>query len=154
NRISVGLSDNMRDLVWALHPEHATLDQLVSRLREFSGDLSEEIDIRFRRDFPASVPQQKIPKEVLRNTYLVFKEALHNAVKYSGAEEIVIAVTINRAGISIEISDNGKGFDAQAEEGKGNGLANMKHRVHSVNGKISIVSSPGKGARIAFSVPV
>jgi signal transduction histidine kinase len=57
-------------------------------------------------------------------------------------------------GLEIVIADNGKGFDTNkaASSGQRNGLDNMHRRAAAVGGKLRLTSSPGKGARMEFSV--
>ena len=49
----------------------------------------------------------------------------------------------------IEISDDGRGFDAVAQNGKGLGLNGMRARVQAIGGQLEIVSTPGKGTTVA-----
>jgi two-component system sensor histidine kinase UhpB len=150
-RISHELTDNMRDLVWALHPENASLNHLVARIREFVSDFYEEMDIKVQKEFPSAVPEISISKELLRNVFLVVKEIVNNIAKHAGADEVLFRVSLDAATLKIAVSDNGKGFDVP-EQKEGNGVKNMKNRVGSVGGNFNIKSGPG-GTTIEIEVP-
>jgi signal transduction histidine kinase len=91
--------------------------------------------------------------EARRDFFLIFKEALNNAAKYSKAKDVWVAVTIEGRQLSFLIKDNGVGFDVSKADG-GNGLGNMQKRADAVNGKIKIVSKPGEGAVVRLTMPV
>ena len=80
------------------------------------------------------------------------QEAVNNAVKYAHAQ--VIKVSIKPAGedLSIEVTDDGFGFDLKAV-GQGNGLNNMKKRAREIGGSITIDSQSGGGTCIKLLVP-
>ncbi|MCG7860231.1 ATP-binding protein, partial [Flavihumibacter sediminis] len=82
--------------------------------------------------------------EQRKNLYLIFKEAVNNAVKYSEASNLEIEIKRNGNKVVMEIRDDGKGFD-QGTVGSsnrvslsGNGLNNMKNRARELNGEITI----------------
>jgi signal transduction histidine kinase len=79
--------------------------------------------------------------------YRVAQEALHNALRHSGAARIRVALTAT----GLEVSDDGRGFDVSAT-GAGLGLASMRERAAAVGGKLLVTSKPGKGTRIRLSV--
>jgi signal transduction histidine kinase len=84
-----------------------------------------------------------------RHIYLIFKEAINNAVKYSGAS--LLKLDINATGHSMEviISDDGKGFDTDTVK-KGNGLINMQSRADEIGAEFIMQSAPDKGTTICI----
>jgi len=84
--------------------------------------------------------------------YLIFKEALNNAVKYSQCTQIDLILNLKNRFLKLELSDNGKGFDGTIK-GSGNGWKNMHKRTDYLNGKLTIDSEPGKGTKIIVSIP-
>lgn len=147
---SKGLVENMRDLIWAMNPEHTTLDNLVARIREYTCDYLEDLSIEVEFHFPAEVPDQKISKEVNRNVFMIVKEALQNIVKHAGATAVVITITLQPK-FRMEIQDNGVGYDLKSKSG-GNGLRNMNARGAALGAQLTMDSQPGKGSRIAFEI--
>ena len=78
-----------------------------------------------------------------RNLYLVFKEAVNNAIKYSKAAQIQIFLTQKDNFIVLTVSDNGTGFDP-ANTITGNGLRTMKERIEETGGRYQILKgNPG-----------
>ncbi len=149
--VSKELVDNMRDLVWVLNPDNMTLEQLISRLREYCSDYLENIPIEVSLQFPDSVPAMRISGEAQRNIFLTVKEAINNCIKHADATRISISITITDYVLHIIISDNGRGFDM--DKGRsGNGLRNMKQRIASIHGSLSVSSSPDNSTSITISV--
>lgn len=150
--VSKELVENMRDLIWVLNPENTTLEQLVSRLREYCADYLENIPVDLQLDFPAHVPDLRINREVQRNIFLTVKEAINNCIKHADACEIKVRLTLNNGALSIAITDNGNGFDSAHLKGSGNGLRNMRQRIESIGGSFTLSSSPGNSTQVIFTI--
>jgi signal transduction histidine kinase len=95
------------------------------------------------------------------NLFLAAKEALHNAVKHSGASETLIQLIVNDNSFELSVEDNGRGFSPGAEPGatagrlaSGNGLANMARRLEEIGGRYDIRSAPGKGTKVVFTLAI
>jgi signal transduction histidine kinase len=88
-----------------------------------------------------------------KNMYLIFKEALNNAVKYSGTEKIAVSAANGNNVLTMIVKDEGKGFDTGTVV-KGNGLENIQTRAASVGGKLSIDSAPGNGTTVKLIMPL
>jgi signal transduction histidine kinase len=149
----------MDEIVWAVNPQHDTLDSLASYLGNFAQDYLGSIGLRCRLDMSLQLPHWPITAEMRHNLFLAFKEALHNIVKHSGANEVSVSLVTDDNGFVISARDNGKGFDLQSlptKPGRGNGLKNMRQRLEKIGGRCDIESSPGSGTEIKFfvSVPV
>jgi signal transduction histidine kinase len=145
------LVENMRDLIWVMNPENSTLENLIVRIREYSGQYVEEFTINLSFLAPESIPSLKINMEVGRNVFMIVKEALQNIIKHSEAEKASIKIIIGHR-LIIEVSDNGKG--GANERRDGNGLLNMKHRANQLNGTLDIVSEVGNGTIVRLTVPL
>ena len=73
---------------------------------------------------------------------------MNNALKYSGATEVKLKVSLNDDNIlHLMIADNGSGFNV-SEVTKGNGLNNMRNRTKRLDGKLYIDSKEGRGTSI------
>jgi PAS domain S-box-containing protein len=84
----------------------------------------------------------------------VLQEALHNAAKHSGAKSITVRLTGSDQDLSLEISDDGVGFDIEeAKLAAGLGLISMRERIHLIGGVFEILSSPGNGTTIKARAP-
>jgi len=99
---------------------------------------------------------------VRHNVFLAFKEALHNAVKHSGATEVLIRLAVKEKSFELTVEDNGRGFAAgerrkdiattSGRAASGNGLENMQRRLMNIGGNCKIQSAVESGTKVAFSV--
>ncbi len=159
------LTRAMDEIVWAVNPQHDTLDSLATYLGRFAQDFLAAAHIRCRLDFPMQLPAWPLTAEVRHNLFLAFKEALNNAVKHAGSAEVRVSLAIGPAGFSLRVEDHGVGFTIPAHTAasngvpelngaSGNGLVNMRRRLEEIGGLCEIRSVPDEGTLITFSVPV
>ena len=87
-----------------------------------------------------------------KSLLLFLKEAVNNIAKYSQATEVSIRIELENEMITLQIDDNGVGFDTSLST-KGNGLLNFQAHAKSVKGSVKIVSSPGQGTHIRLTFP-
>lgn len=151
------LTRAMDEIVWAVNPQHDTLDSLASYLGNFAQEYLVAINIRCRLDVPLHLPHWPINAEIRHNVFLAFKEALHNVVKHAGATEVSVMLAVAADGFTLTVRDNGAGFDPDTtpvRPGRGNGLKNMRQRMEKIHGRCEISSQPGGGAEVKFAVAV
>ena len=151
------LTRSMDEIVWAVNPQHDTLDSLASYLGNFAQEYLVSLRIRCRLEVPLHLPHWPITAEMRHNVFLAFKEALHNVVKHAGAAEVVVLLETTADGFALIVRDDGRGFDPAAppaRPGRGNGLRNMRQRLEKIGGRCEIRSAPGRGAEVKFSVAV
>jgi ligand-binding sensor domain-containing protein/signal transduction histidine kinase len=156
-KISVTARDMARaldEIVWAINPEHDTLEGLVEYLTRTADEYLEDSPIRLRLTAPPVMPQCAIPADVRHDLFLAFKEALNNAVKHAKPSEIQIVFTAEAGQLQIVIADNGAGFDLASPRSNGNGLKNMRQRMEAAHGTFEMTSQAGQGTRIKMSVPL
>jgi signal transduction histidine kinase len=148
------LTRSMDEIVWAINPQHDTLDSLMAYLESFAQDFLGTARMRCRLDVPLQLPVLPLTAEVRHNLFLAFKEALHNVVKHSGASEVRIVVRLAPTGFSLTLQDNGTGFllEEANRKGFGNGLANMRRRLAQIGGQCHVESAPGSGTRVTLTV--
>jgi signal transduction histidine kinase len=82
--------------------------------------------------------------------YRIAQEALHNALRHSGAREITVSLGGSARRAVLEVADDGMGFSGNPV---GVGLASMRQRATAVGGTLRVVSVPGEGTRVRFEVP-
>ncbi|MGW8331569.1 GAF domain-containing sensor histidine kinase [Streptomyces sp. NPDC055897] len=85
----------------------------------------------------------------------VAQEALHNALRHSGAGRVDVVLERSGQGALLRISDDGRGFDPGLvrRAGRHLGLVSMRHRASGVGGRLTVQSAPGEGATIEMEVP-
>lgn len=96
--------------------------------------------------------KSKTPYEIRINLYRIAQEVLNNALKYANASIIEITVVRDNHSISMDITDNGKGFIKDSIQ-SGKGLVHIKERTQMLQGTCSIESEPGKGTHIQIEIP-
>lgn len=84
--------------------------------------------------------------------YRIVQEQLNNILKHSGATEALIELKTIRNWLHLIIKDNGIGFDTRKKT-RGIGLNNIISRVEMQNGKMEIISAPGKGCVLKIEIP-
>jgi signal transduction histidine kinase len=147
------MMESMSDIVWAIHSRNDAWVNLISRMKETASERLGMTGIRFTLNHDEAIEQIRFNMEARRNILLLFKEALHNAAKYSDAGSINCDLRIEGDMLLLTVQDDGKGFHPE-QVIKGNGLESMKSRSQELKGTFEIESSPGKGTRITFQLPV
>ncbi len=112
---------------------------------------AKKIECTFRAD--ESLNELKLPMEIRRNFYLIFKEALNNLVKYSQATRASFILTHDDRAVNIIIRDDGVGFDVSAKH-NGNGLNNIRRRANEINARLNIESASGTGTTVELNLTV
>lgn len=145
----------MDEIVWAVNPHNDSLDSLVNYLVEFADNFFQDTNIRCRLQMPIT-SQLTLPTEVRHDLFLAIKEGLNNVLKHSMATEVRVEISTGGSTVNIIIDDNGRGFDLARERngGQGNGLQNMRKRMDALAGKMEIVTAPGRGTKLQFTVCV
>lgn len=147
------MMESMSDIVWAIHSRNDAWVGLISRMKETASERLGMTGIRFTLNHDEAIEHIRFNMEARRNILLLFKEALHNAAKYSDAGLIKCELRIDGAMLTLTVQDDGKGFYPD-QAMKGNGLESMKSRSMELKGTFEIESSPGKGTLIKFQLPV
>lgn len=153
NEQSSRMMENISDMVWSIKADNDSLEQLVVKMKEFAGEILEPADILYQLDEDPSIAGIRLDVYKRKNLFLVFKEALNNAAKYSRAHNMTIALTTHGGWLSLRVRDDGCGFD-MTSPGTGNGLRNMEERTRAMAGTIRRSSSSDSGTEIEVSIPI
>lgn len=150
----------MNDIVWAIAPRNDGMEKIIQRMESFARPLAAARNIIFILDVNTSASQLQLDMERRKNFYLIFKEAVANAIKYSGATTLRVVITMTDATLYLEVADDGVGFNPQAEMAgqstslSGNGLRNMQSRAAQLKGQCTITSMAEKGTAVSCSFPL
>lgn len=143
-----GLSSGMRDLIWTLDPQQDNFLQTLIRLRDFGDKLFEHSSVHFQLEGKLTdLEKIQLKSDDRKNLLLLFKEAMHNCLKYAQAEQAQLIVQREKTGYALEFRDNGQGIDP-ANKGLGYGLKNMETRAKKLGSQLIITSELGKGTSI------
>ena len=134
----------MSDVVWSMRSDTNNARQLAERLESVGRELLTVRGIQLRVETDVELERLTLRPDVVRNLYLIGKEALHNAAKYSAATEVVLRVKRAGSRVQVSVMDNGQGFDQQTAGG-GNGLNNMGRRATAIGADYRLTTQPGQG---------
>lgn len=151
NDSSITLMERMDDIVWSINPRNDSLDSLMLRVRNFASKLFEAKGIDYLIELPPAISSIRFSMESRQHIYLIMKEAVNNVVKYSECTRAIIKVSLTP--LTVEISDNGKGFDTSVSF-LGNGIHSMKSRAQLLDADLIIQSSQGQGTSVQLRVKI
>ena len=143
------LIDKMSDIVWLVNPQRDSLYDLILRLQDTYADLLSDTEISFRCENLKSLEKVSLNMEHRQHLFLVFKEAINNAVTHSNCSEILLKANVSSKILRMVLEDNGTGFSFDGDY-TGNGLKNMKNRAKKISGKLKINSTVGKGTVVEY----
>jgi signal transduction histidine kinase len=138
-----------RSMARGLVPVKDEPDALWASLLELAERTSALGRVKCRFDCPKLVSMDD--HLVTGHLYRIAQEAVNNALKHSGAKEVVIRLASSKKSLELSISDDGCGLTAN--ESGGMGLQVMKHRAAVIGGTLTVESKKGKGLTVRCSLP-
>lgn len=146
-----GVQKELRGLITDLGPADLVADGLGAALRQHVRLLSRVTDLGWR----AQIEDVDLSPAGARELFLLAQEALHNALRHSGAGKLEVALTGDGDGVRLVVADDGAGFDPGDERIRARhlGLASMQERARTAGGGVRIDSSPGAGTTVTAEVP-
>ena len=151
---------SLDQIVWAVDPENDSLENLANYICRYAGEFAKDSSIQCKFKIPWKLPGRNVSTEVRHNVFMAVKEALNNAIKHSGATEIVLTIAVSDDEFEVCVSDNGHGIIEAKNNGHqemnrtGHGLANMRQRLILIHGRLDLNSEPGRGTNVCFVVPL
>lgn len=150
---SRNMIDNMNDIVWAVNPKNDQFENVLQRMQYFAGELLSGKNILLEFYADESLKNIKMPMANRKNFYLIFKEVINNAYKYSESKMVNVKIVSHNSELEMMIKDEGKGFDISNHNVNGNGLKNMELRAKEIQGRLNIESNK-KGTTVYLRIPV
>ena len=139
--------EEIRSLAHGIYPPLLADRGLPDALRSVARRSMLRVDIR------AAGLSRQAP-EIEAAVYFACREALQNAAKHAdGSERARILLDQGRRHLTFEVTDHGEGFDPEVARA-GTGLRNMRDRIESVGGTLTILSSTGRGTTVSGRVPL
>jgi signal transduction histidine kinase len=146
----IEVGNNLKDIVWLILPENENFERLIDRIRQYAEPLCVEKSITFNLNIHPHVKLNGLSITNKKNIYLIIKEAVNNALKYSKANNITLTSSVNHKKLYISIIDDGIGIDEKLT--KGNGIKNMHARAQALKATLSI--SNKNGTNIELQIPL
>ncbi|MFD9815752.1 GAF domain-containing sensor histidine kinase [Streptomyces sp. NPDC059080] len=145
-------ADELRAAVVELRPAALDEDGLTATLRSQAQvlDRAHSARVTFGAQGVRALPSSQ-EEALLR----VAQEALHNALRHSGAGHVEVTLTRHGQGALLRVADDGCGFDTGAVRTAGRhlGLVSMRDRANGVGGALTVKSEPGQGTAVEMEVP-
>ncbi|MBI3160343.1 MAG: hypothetical protein HYZ26_12170 [Chloroflexi bacterium] len=149
--LAQGALAEMRSLLMGLRPEELDEHGLSAALERLGHALAarHQIQVETRvSDEPALGLEEKIA------LYRIAQEATHNVTKHAEARRIELALWQADGRVSLEVSDDGRGFDAARNYPGHMGLKTMRERAELLGGQLWVESRAGGGTRVRVDLPL
>jgi len=147
------MMESMSDMVWSINPENDSLQKMLVKMKEFSAEILEPKNINYQFQGEETLNGTVLDVAKRKNIFLIFKESINNAAKYSEGSFIEIQIANVANDLHLTIRDNGKGFDPAKTQG-GNGLKNMRNRAREINAAFNLETLEGKGTILKLKLPL
>lgn len=141
----------MRLLVYELRPPNLEKEGLLGALHQRLSAVEQRSGVSTRLVTDAV---HELPAPLEECLYRITYEALNNALKHAGATEVKVYLSMNNGAVTLEIADNGCGFQQQPQQHGGLGLISMRERAAKLGGALQIISAPGQGTKILVTLPL
>lgn len=145
-------TQSMRELYRGLAPRQLVDEGLVGALDELVTNIGDMgvVHAIFLHDGSFDVHQHEVKLQL----YRIAQEATNNALKYADAEHLWVQLQRDDEYITLQIEDDGCGFDVSHASTQSLGLYSMRYRAHAVHGELDITTGPGEGTIIRCDVPL
>lgn len=143
--------EETRSLIFALRPAALEGRGLAPALRDLVAGLAERQGFQVELQIEA---ERRLPLEHEQALFRICQEALANVARHSGTRAASVDLHYGEEMITLTVSDQGRGFDPAAVNGRGVGLQSMAERAAALGGDLRIESAPGQGATVCARVPV
>lgn len=145
----------LRDTIWAMNKDAISFEDLQSRISNFiekANLAAQHMTYAFDVE-DASLNAINFTSVQGINIYRIIQEAVNNAIKYSKGSKINVSIRSKNNTMSIEITDDGIGFD-KAKVELGNGLNNMEKRAVELNATMIVNSMKDNGTAVLINMPL
>jgi NarL family two-component system sensor histidine kinase LiaS len=143
--------DELAIIIRELRPVSLQEKGLLQAIKEYIDSWSRINDITAEI---RSRGEYSLHLEIEQTLFRITQEALSNIAKHSEATHVKAQLVVEHGEISLEISDNGKGFDVSAAEGNGMGLRSMRERMEALGGSLHLESTLGQGTNLIARLPL
>ena len=106
-------------------------------------------------DYSAVDAPADLPPETALHLLRITQEALTNVRRHAHAQHVVVSLARQNGALELTIADDGLGFDLNTPAARTHvGLTSMRERVRSLDGQLTLATSPGQGTRVSARVPL
>ncbi len=116
--------------------------------------LTREFGERSGIEVSANLEQVDLPESTQLTVYRIVQESLTNIGKYAKASHVLVSLHNYPTYVTVQIQDDGEGFEPSSMRPNSHGLAGMRHRVEAAGGRLTVSSELGKGTAISAVIPL
>lgn len=153
SRASQQAMELMTDIVWSVNPANDGMEQILIRMREYAGEMLDASDIRLLFEAGPKVGHLVLSLKRRKELLLIFKEAVNNLAKHSGARDAWIRISCQANILELTVEDNGVGLETGKKAG-GNGLRNMAERAGRLRAGLSVARGSVCGTIVRLILPL
>ena len=149
--LTAGALAEMRALIFELRPGALAEEGLISALRRQAAAISAREEVQITVTGPDN--RLNLPPAAEEHCYRLVLEAWHNTIKHASAQTITTMITTDRAAVTVQVTDDGRGFDPAAVPAGHLGLRTMRERAAAIGATFDLVSTRGAGTTIRLGLP-
>lgn len=116
--------------------------------------LTREFGERSGIEVSANLEQVELQESTQLTVYRIVQESLTNIGKYAKASHVLVSLHNYPTYVTVQIQDDGEGFETSSMRPNSHGLAGMRHRVEAAGGRLTVSSELGKGTVISAVIPL
>jgi signal transduction histidine kinase len=145
--LASGAMGEIQTLVSRLRSTPAAEESLPAALRRLAVERQLRDGLQVTLEVEGERP---LPGAVIAGLYRIVQEALTNVAKHAGTREVTVRLDLGGEPGCVEVEDQGRGFDPQADQGRQGhlGLTSMAERAREIGWRLSVESTPGSGTRL------
>lgn len=147
------VESEIRRVVHDLHPQALEGLGLAAASRRLLDEFAEHsgVDVTISIDGDLTA----LPPRIEVSAYRILQESIHNVASHAGAEHVSVALEVSPEALTMEVTDDGRGFDPGVASANGHlGLRSMRQRAEMLHGSLHIASADGAGTTVCAVLPL
>jgi signal transduction histidine kinase len=148
------LVTSLDEIVWAVNPRNDTIASLASYFGAYAERLLNLASVSCGLDVAEDLPDHPLDTKFRQQIFMAFKEALNNVVRHARATQVWLRINVREGWLTVELADNGQGFDLNERRSGDDGLDNIRERLKSLGGECDIESHPQQGTTLRLCAPL
>jgi signal transduction histidine kinase len=142
---------DLRETIWALNKDIVSFQEFADKLKMYLKhhlDNQQVVQLQINETITGDI--QLYSSEAI-HIFRIMQEAAGNSVKHAGAQYLQLSIMATANSYTLQLADNGKGFDKDATYRDHYGLENMQRRATEIGAVLHIESKAGEGTTIVLS---
>jgi signal transduction histidine kinase len=142
----------MRALIFELRPESLQTEGLIAAFEKQAAALH----ARHRIIVNTKLGEHEPPLDMARKEalYRIGLEAIQNTIKHARASQVDLCLKVERDRVTMDVRDNGQGFNTSSEFPGHLGLQTMRERAEELGGTFALASAPNEGTSVQVVLPI